>query len=122
MNDRQRKFARLVVGGQALGEAYNEAGYKAKGSSAYECASRLARNVKIKEYMDSIREKVEKKDIWSLEERHNMLRRVSDENEDKDPRVSIAAADQYNKLTGGYAPEKVDINQDIVITIGSNSD
>lgn len=72
--------------------------------------------------MDSIRDTIEKKDIWSIEERHNMLRRVSDENEDKDPRVSIAAADQYNKLTGGYAPEKVDINQDIVITIGSNSD
>tara|TARA_R110000822_G_scaffold90467_3_gene209157 strand:- start:9069 stop:9455 length:387 start_codon:yes stop_codon:yes gene_type:complete len=123
INDRQRKFAKLLVNGRPAGRAYEEAGYASRGPDADCCAAKLQRNAKVQEYIVSLREVVEKKAIWSLEERRSMLLRIAATNEDGDPRVAISASDQYNKLDGDYAPEKHKINLDaeIVVTIGGNA-
>jgi len=51
------------------------------------------------------------------------LRRIAEDNEADDPRVAIAASDQYNKLAGDYAPEKhqITLDAEIIVTIGGNA-
>jgi hypothetical protein len=48
LTSRQESFCRLLVEGRSQRAAYIEAGYAARGSTADEAASRLARTVKVK--------------------------------------------------------------------------
>jgi len=43
----QEAFARGLAEGRAQGDAYIKAGYSARGDTAFEAASRLAKNVKV---------------------------------------------------------------------------
>jgi len=119
MNDRQRRFAELVVQGRPAGRAYEEAGYDARGKSADEAASALSRTLKVKAYMSELREKAVEASHFTTVDRLNMLERIAKAGEDEDPRVSISAIDQANKMTGGHSPEKIDIKAEIEIVIGS---
>lgn len=47
LNARQEAFALLLSTGMSQGEAYRAAGYEAKGDSAYEASSRLAKSIKV---------------------------------------------------------------------------
>ena len=47
-NSQHEAFANAIVKGMNATDAYKAAGYKGKGKSAWEAASRLARNVKVR--------------------------------------------------------------------------
>jgi phage terminase small subunit len=122
MNDRQRKFAQLVVKGSAAGRAYEKAGYDARGVKADQSASRmLSTNEKVKAYIDELRAKGAAKTMLTLEKTHEILERIATKNIDKDPRVAVQALDQANKLRGSYAPDKHEVASTIEVVIGSGS-
>lgn len=55
LNDRQRRFAQLVVSGRPAGRAYEEAGYDARGASADSAAERLMRSVEVAGLIEELR-------------------------------------------------------------------
>ena len=119
MNTRQIRFTELVAQGRPAGRAYEEAGYDAKGNVADSCAEKLMRKAEVNEYMAKLREEAREASQFSTKSKLDTLFRIAIANEANDPRITIA---EENKMTGAYSPNKVDVNQDIVITIGSNSD
>jgi len=122
MNTRQIRFTELVAQGRPAGRAYEEAGYDAKGNVADSCAEKLMRKAEVNEYMAKLREEAREISQFSTKSKLDTLFRIAIANEANDPRITIAAIAEENKMTGAYSPNKVDVNQDIVITIGSNSD
>ena len=61
LSDRQRKFAHLVLKQVPAGRAYEQAGYKARGKTADEAASRLlSTNVKVQDYLEEMRAEARK--------------------------------------------------------------
>ena len=47
---------------------------------------------------------------WGAAERIEMLRRIADAHEAKDPRVTVSAIAETNRMTGAYAPVKQEID------------
>jgi phage terminase small subunit len=57
-NTRHERFAQEVAAGKSASEAYQNAGYDAKGNSAEAAASRLLRNVKVADRVSELQERV----------------------------------------------------------------
>ena len=136
LTEKQKEFARGLFDGMSQREAY-KAAYdcsKKKDKTVDELASRLSRNVKVKEYLASLNVKVEKSAILSKQERMEWLTRVVktpigevDEESDlcqefrfdgetmsrtyKMP-SKLGAIAELNKMDGAYEPEKIEVRSE----------
>lgn len=119
LNDRQRRFAELVVEGLPAGRAYEQAGYSARGASADNNASRLLGNARVSEYLSNLRKEAMEASKMTRESKLEMLYRIATEQEKTNPRAAIAAIAEENRMTGGYEPEKQE--SDLIIRIGGDA-
>ena len=76
LNDRQYRFAELVVEGVPAGRAYEQAGYKARGASADVEASKTLRKPKIKKMIEELREDAREEAKLSRDELVGMLVKI----------------------------------------------
>jgi len=118
MNDRQRKFAELVVQGRPASRAYQEAGYSATGNSAEALASKMIRNDKVAAYIEELRGEVKAASKFTREAKLEGIYEIYQRNKLDDPRVALAAIAEENKMTGDHAAEKIEVEADITIKIG----
>lgn len=109
MNDRQRRFAELVVQGNSGRKAYEEV-YDTSGASAEVNASKLLRNPKVEAYVKKLREEAKKLSIFTTASKLTMLYEIARDNQAEDPRVSIAAISEDNRMTGGHTPQKLEVS------------
>ncbi|HEY0120635.1 MAG TPA: terminase small subunit [Rhizobium sp.] len=101
-NARYEQFAQGLARGLSATEAYAQAGYKESRSAA----SRLSTNVNIKRRIEEINVRVAEKAEWSAADRIAALKRISDASEALDPRVSVSAIAEANKMSGSYPPTR----------------
>ena len=118
MNQRQKKFVKLWLGGMPAGRAYEQAGYGSTGDIADQCASQLLRKPKVKEYIDKMNEKTDKATILSIGERKELLTRIALANEGERPSDAIRASAELSKMDGAY--EHVETTGTINIKIGGS--
>lgn len=134
LTERQKAFARGVFEGLSQREAYKKA-YDCstkKDKTVDELASRLARNAKVKEYLEEMNKEVEKSAVLTKKERMEWLSRVVrtplsevDTTSDLCQEYSVTTGEnssterikmpsklgaiaELNKMDGAYAPEKVE--------------
>ncbi len=111
LNQRQAAFAELLVQGLAASQAYRKAGYSAEGKSADEAASRLSRHVKVKEYIDEMREEAKGDAIYTSKElQKDLTTMMKSALADEDRTGFSALATQLCKIQGLYQKETVDVN------------
>lgn len=67
LNERQRRFADGVLEGMSLKAAYEQAGYKSRGSAARKNASRLMTNDDVRAYLAEQRKKLTERVLMSAE-------------------------------------------------------
>jgi len=80
LTQRQEKFTRLIFQGVSQYDAYKQAGYKITARSTIDAAaSRLANNVKILARLDQFNERVDKKAIYTVEQRKQRLTEIAEE-------------------------------------------
>ncbi|WP_305986472.1 terminase small subunit [Roseibium sp. MMSF_3544] len=101
-NSRHEKFAQGVASGLSAIEAYEQAGYKANRQHAHRLATKGDVRERIAEIQASISEKAE----WTSAERLNALKEIAERNKVSDPRVSVSAIAEANKMQGSHAPSK----------------
>jgi phage terminase small subunit len=79
LSDQHKKFARLIViDGLNQGDAYVAAGYKAKDAGvAGAGATRLLKNVKLQEYMDTLRAEIRKEAVLDAAHFAKRLERIA---------------------------------------------
>ncbi len=115
MTERQREFARLIAKGEKQGKAYLKA-FNCRGQSEAAVrsnASRLAKNDNIRRLIEEL---IERADGETIAERQEILKRLSkqfrkaDEEDDRAGMVKIA--NEINKMTGGYEPERVEVSEE----------
>lgn len=118
MNDRQRKFAELVVQGRPASRAYQEAGYEARGNSAEALASKLLRHDKVSEYIEELRGEVRAASKFTRESKLEGIFEIYNNTKLDDPRVALAAIAEENRMTGDHAAERLQVEADVVVRIG----
>jgi len=118
MNQRQKKFVKLWLGGMPAGRAYEKAGYESTGDIADQCASQLLRNPKVAKYIKTMNEKTDKATILSIGERKELLTRIALANEGERPSDAIRASAELSKMDGAY--EHVETTGTINIKIGGS--
>lgn len=134
LTEKQKAFARGVFEGLSQREAYKKA-YDCsnkKDKTVDELASRLARNVKVKEYLEELNKEVESPLVLTKQQRMEWLSRVVttplrevDDHSDLCQELTetsgpngcstkikmpskLGAIAELNKMTGAYAPEKIE--------------
>ncbi len=101
-NGRYEQFAQGLAKGLSATDAYVHAGYKESRSAA----SRLSTNVNIRRRVEEINSRVAEKAEWTAADRLAALKRISDASEQDDPRVSVSAIAEANKMQGSHAATK----------------
>jgi phage terminase small subunit len=118
MTGPQTKFVKGVAKGLTYGKAYAAAYPKAKASSAAANAGRLMKNDEILSQIDALRERAAAKLVLSVADRLQMLTRMAEANETESPIDATRAVAELNKMTGGYEPERHEL--EIIVTIGGS--
>ncbi|QRY69184.1 hypothetical protein JVX98_13265 [Ensifer sp. PDNC004] len=98
-NAKHEAFAQALARGKTATEAYTDAGY----SGDRTAASRLSTNVNVAKRVEEIRTRLSEKAEWSSAARLRMLGIIAKRNLLKDPRSSIAAIAEANKMQGSHA-------------------
>lgn len=134
LTEKQKIFARGLFEGLSQREAYKRA-YdctKKKDKTVDELASRLARNAKVKGYLDGLNKEVEKSAVLSKQERMEWLSRVvttpmCEVDEQSDLCQEMVSSDQgvkmkmpgkidaireLNRMDGAYEPEKIEVKSE----------
>ena len=94
-----------------------DAGYESTGAVASAAATRLLKNVKIKERIEAMMDKTESSTIKTVKERKEMLSRIMDNAEASDKLMdAIRASAELSKMDGAY--EHVEQAGVIKINIG----
>lgn len=108
-NPKHEAFCRNRVYQQmAIGAAYRAAGYKGgKGGKAN--ATRLSQRPEIVARIAELQVKLEEKTGWTAEKRLKTLEDIAGRNERKDPKTTISAIAEANKMQGSYAPAKSEV-------------
>lgn len=104
-NPRHEAFAQALAKGMSQDAAYAEAGFK----PSRHHASRLATKGNVANRVAELQSKAAEKAEWSAAERLAALKRISDANEASDPRVTVSAIAEANKMNGSYAPSKQEL-------------
>lgn len=108
LNDRQRRFAELVVSGRPAGRAYEEAGYDARGNVADSAAERLLRNVGVQAYLVELRAPQRAAAVLSRQKKREILAEIAT------GAIKGTTADRYraiqidNAMTGDNEPVKIE--------------
>lgn len=102
-NPKHEMFAQARAQGKSADEAYQCAGFKAHRGNAH----RLSTNESIKRRVQEIVGRVSDKAEWAAADRLRSLKEIHDAQVEKDPRVSIAAISEANKMQGSYPPAQV---------------
>ena len=109
LSAKQKLFCQGVAAGLTQYQAYIDAGYSEKGAD--ESASRLLRNAKIREYVEELQQPAEDAIRLTAEKVHKRLYEIAIEcPEGFTGADSIRAMAEYNKMVGGYEPDKIEIN------------
>jgi phage terminase small subunit len=109
LTDKQMKFVDEYMIDMNATAAYGRAGYTAEGNSAEASASRLLRNVKIKEEINIRQQKMQEKTGMSVEWVLEKYRSIIDDNLTIDPAVAKSALDSVGKHYGMFK-DKVEIS------------
>lgn len=134
MNDRQRRFAELVVSGRPAGRAYEEAGYSARGHAADVEGSKFLTKPEIAAYIAQLRAESAKDarlskaqviaflcdviatPIGEVTPDSRLAQEYEAPSESRGGRIKmpgkIPAVQELAKLCGWYAPEKVEVKAD----------
>lgn len=111
LNDRQMVFARELARGRSSTEAYKAAYGEGRSEAAvWAAASRLLRNVKVAEKVEELRREADSEAIVGRKEileRLSAQFRKADEEGDRSGMVKVVG--EINKMTGGYEPERVQV-------------
>jgi len=97
-NAKHEAFAQALAKGKSATDAMAEAGYSDPRNS-----SRLTKNDEIARRVEEIRSRISEKAEWSSAARLRMLGIIAKRNLLKDPRSSIAAIAEANKMQGSHA-------------------
>ena len=108
MNPRQKKFVKLYLSGIPAGRAYEKAGYESVGDVVDQSASQLLRIPKVKDYIKTMNDKIEKSTIKTIEQRKEAFSRIMDRTEIDSPQDAIRAGAELNKMDGAYAPKQLE--------------
>ena len=109
------------MAGKTNQQAYEDAGYDSQGSVASAGATRLLKDVKIKETISNMLKKTESATIKTVKERKEMLSRIMDKAEDTERlQDAIRASAELSKMDGAY--EHVEQVGTIKINIGGSDD
>lgn len=103
-NARHEAFAQALASGMSRDAAYEKAGYKPHRQAAH----RLLTNVDVRARVDELQVASAEKAEWSAADRLKMLADIAASSLDADPRVSVSAIAEANKMMGSHAPAKVD--------------
>ena len=102
-NSRHEAFAQALAKGRTADEAYQLAGYAENRGNA----ARLKSNERIRKRIEEIVGRVADKAEWTAADRLKALKRIHEATESADPRTSIAAISEANKMQGSHAPAKL---------------
>lgn len=98
-NSRHEAFAQALAKGKSADEAYQDAGFKPHRGNA----SRLSANESIEKRVEEIKTRVAEKAEWTSADRLKMLADIAKANKGKDPRVTVSAIAEANKMQGSHA-------------------
>ena len=113
MTGPQIKFAEGIAQGLNQTEAYMAAYPKCSAKSARSKGSRLVTNGKISDHIERLRKLAESELIGTVKQRLERLWNITECGDDGD---TIRAIAEMNKMTGGYDPERHEL--EIIVTIG----
>jgi phage terminase small subunit len=113
MTGPQIKFAEGIAQGLNQTEAYMAAYPKCRAKSARSKGSRLVTNGKISDHIERLRKLAESELIGTVKQRLERLWNITECGDDGD---TIRAIAEMNKMTGGYEPERHEL--EIIVTIG----
>lgn len=102
-NPRHETFAQERAKGKSIDEAYQAAGFRPHRGNAH----RLSTNESVKRRVTEIVGRTSEKAEWTAADRLKSLKTIHDGQLEKDPRVSIAAIAEANKMQGSHAPAKL---------------
>lgn len=106
-NSRYEAFCRNIAHKQmAIGAAYKAAGFNPSRSNA----TRLSQRPEVVARIAELQAKVEEKTGWTAEKRLKTLQEISERSEHKDPKTTISAIAEANKMQGSYPPAKREIS------------
>lgn len=111
----QQRFVEEYVRGLPAGRAYENAGYAANKHSAEQSASRMLKNVKVKAYIQALRDIETEDAVLSRQDRLQSLSRINRNNESKAPSVAIRAIGELNRMTGEYRAESVNVEGNMTL-------
>lgn len=99
-NTRHESFAQALASGMSRDAAYEKAGYKPHRQSAHKLLTKADIQARVDELQAGIAEKAE----WSAADRLKMLADIAQASAEADPRVSVSAIAEANKMQGSHAP------------------
>ena len=105
-NVKHEAFAQGLAKGKTVDQSYIDAGFSANRGNA----ARLNAKESVRARVQEIQQKVAAKAEWSAADRIAMLEKIAADNAKKDPRVTVSAIAETNKMTGAYAPVKQEID------------
>jgi len=104
-NARHEAFAQALATGMTRDAAYAAAGYKPDRQNAFRLTTIDAVMTRVIELSDRAAQKAE----WTAADRLSSLKRISEAAEKNDPRVSVSAIAEANRMQGTHAPTKSEI-------------
>lgn len=115
-NPRYEAFAQAVASGTPAAEAYVQAGYKPNRGNAAALKARQNVRKRIEELQQSMAAALTdsmahagRRAVWDAADRLEMLERIARANEIEDPRVSVVAMAEANRMQGSYLPSPKDL-------------
>lgn len=98
-NAKYEAFAQALASGKSADESYSEAGFKPNRGNA----TRLKANESVAKRVEEIKARISEKAEWSSAARLKMLGVIARSNLRRDPRVSVSAIAEANKMQGSHA-------------------
>lgn len=104
-NARHERFAQELAKGETADAAYVAAGFKANRGNA----ATLKANQSVKDRVEELQGRAAEKAEWTAADRLIMLQAIAMNSLAVEPRVSVAAIAEANKMQGSHAPVKQDL-------------
>lgn len=109
LSAKQKLFSQNLAKGLTQTQAYIDAGYSPNGADGAAC--KLQGNARIKEYVDELMKPAEDAIRLTAEKVHRRLHDIAmDCPEGFTGADSIRAIAEFNKMSGGYTPEKLEVS------------
>lgn len=117
---KQEKFAQAIADGMTQADAYRTAFNVRPGTkpeSIHDSASKVMANPEVTHRVAGLREKLEKKALWSREMSIKALvKSFQLAEKGENPAAMTGAIKEINAMHGYNAPQKVDIKADMTVT------